>query len=291
MKSKIKPLTFFDIFLGIAMCCFMLICLYPLVYVFSMSISNPIAVARQEVWFLPKGFSLKSYNMLFKYPEIWTAYGNTIWYTVVGTTINVFMTVLLAYPLSRKSFCLSNKIMLMVTFTMFFSGGMIPSFILINKLGLYDTRWAIIIPGAIGAYYVIIARTFFYNIPESLIESAKLDGANDLIILMKIMLPISMPLLSVLMLYYAVSHWNSYFSAMIYLQNKSLQPLQLYLRRILIENTGEVNSHMLSGETKSMATMQIKYSVIIIATLPILCVYPFLQKYFVKGVMIGSIKA
>ncbi|MCM3747867.1 carbohydrate ABC transporter permease [Paenibacillus pasadenensis] len=265
------------------------ICLYPLLYVFSMSISDPLAAAAQEVWLLPKGFSLNAYNLVFENPDIWTAYFNTLWYTVAGTAFNVLMTITLAYPLSRRSFFLRGPITFLVVFTMLFSGGLIPTFILVNNLGLYNTRWALIILGAIGVWYVIIARTYFSTIPESLIESAKLDGANDIRIFWTVILPLSKPIIAVLVLFYAVGHWNSYFSALIYLPNKDLQPLQLYLVKVLVENTGLADSVMPSEE-KSLAIMQIKYAIIIVATLPILFVYPFLQKYFVKGVMIGAIK-
>ncbi len=270
---------------------FSLACLYPMIYVLSMSISSPVAAIRGEVWFFPVGFSTKSYELMMGSKDLWISYRNTLWYTGFGTLINVVLTMAAAYPLSRKEFFLSNKIMMMITFTMFFSGGMIPNFLLVNALGLYNTRWALIIPGAIGAYYVIVARTFFAGIPDSLMESAKLDGANDIIILIRIVIPLSLPLVAVLVLYYAVHHWNSYFSAMIYIVDKNLQPLQLYLRRVLIENSGEATRMMPGGEEKSMISEQIKYSIIIISTVPILCVYPFLQKYFVKGIMIGAIKA
>lgn len=266
------------------------VCLYPLVYVLSMSISDPLAAARREVWLLPKGFSVSSYQIIFENQQVWRSYYNTIYYTVFGTIINVVMTIILAYPLSRRNFFLRNPISIMVTFTMFFGGGLVPSFILINQLGLYNTRWAILIPSAISAYNMIIAKTFFQSIPESLVESAKLDGASDLRILFSIVFPLSMPIISVLVLYYAVGHWNSYFPALLYLNDADLQPLQLYLRRILIENTGELSGDMAISVDKSLAAMQLKYSIIIVSTLPILCIYPFLQKYFVKGVMIGAIK-
>jgi len=289
--TKDRVLSFlFDAFIFLFMLLVVAICLYPLLYVFSMSISDPLAAARKEVWLFPKGFSLKSYQIIFENQQVWRSYYNTIFYTVFGTLINVVMTIMLAYPLSRKTFFLRNPISMMVTFTMFFGGGMIPSFILINNLGLYNTRWAILIPGAISAYNMIIAKTFFQSIPESLIESARLDGANDLRVLFSIVFPLSMPIISVLILYYAVGHWNSYFSALLYLNDAALQPLQLYLRRILIENTGELSGDMAISVDKSLAAMQLKYSIIIVSTLPILCIYPFLQKYFVQGVMIGAIK-
>lgn len=289
--TKDRTMSFlFDGLIILFMLLVVVICLYPLLYVLSMSISDPLAAARREVWLFPKGFSLSSYEIIFENQQVWTSYYNTIYYTVFGTIINVIMTIMLAYPLSRRTFFLRHPISMMVTFTMFFGGGLIPSFILINNLGMYNTRWAILIPGAVSAYNMIIAKTFFQGIPESLIESAKLDGATDLRVLFSIVFPLSMPIISVLILYYAVGHWNSYFPALLYLNDAALQPLQLYLRRILIENTGELSSDMAISVDKSLAAMQLKYSIIIVSTLPILCIYPFLQKYFVKGVMIGAIK-
>ena len=284
-KDRILSILF-DLLILLIMLLVIVVCLYPLVYVLSMSISDPLAAARREVWLLPKGFSVSSYQIIFENQQVWRSYYNTIYYTVFGTIINVVMTIILAYPLSRRNFFLRNPISIMVTFTMFFGGGLVPSFILINQLGLYNTRWAILIPSAISAYNMIIAKTFFQSIPESLIESAKLDGASDLRILFSIVFPLSMPIISVLVLYYAVGHWNSYFPALLYLNDADLQPLQLYLRRILIENTGELSGDMAISVDKSLAAMQLKYSIIIVSTLPILCIYPFLQKYFVKGVMI-----
>lgn len=288
-KDRILSILF-DLLILLIMLLVIVVCLYPLVYVLSMSISDPLAAARREVWLLPKGFSVSSYQIIFENQQVWRSYYNTIYYTVFGTIINVVMTIILAYPLSRRNFFLRNPISIMVTFTMFFGGGLVPSFILINQLGLYNTRWAILIPSAISAYNMIIAKTFFQSIPESLVESAKLDGASDLRILFSIVFPLSMPIISVLVLYYAVGHWNSYFPALLYLNDADLQPLQLYLRRILIENTGELSGDMAISVDKSLAAMQLKYSIIIVSTLPILCIYPFLQKYFVKGVMIGAIK-
>ena len=288
-KDRILSILF-DLLILLIMLLVIVVCLYPLVYVLSMSISDPLAAARREVWLLPKGFSVSSYQIIFENQQVWRSYYNTIYYTVFGTIINVVMTIILAYPLSRRNFFLRNPISIMVTFTMFFGGGLVPSFILINQLGLYNTRWAILIPSAISAYNMIIAKTFFQSIPESLIESAKLDGASDLRILFSIVFPLSMPIISVLVLYYAVGHWNSYFPALLYLNDADLHPLQLYLRRILITNTGELSGDMAISVDKSLAAMQLKYSIIIVSTLPILCIYPFLQKYFVKGVMIGAIK-
>jgi putative aldouronate transport system permease protein len=270
------------------------ITLYPFIYVLSMAISEPKYVIAQSVWLLPKGFSLQALKIVINNQGLLRSYYNTIWYTVVGTTINVIMTLLAAYPLSRKKFFLKKPITFIITFTMFFGGGLIPSFILINKLGLYNTRWAIVLPGAVAAWYIIIARTFFNNIPDSMHESPKLDGAGEFRILMSIYMPLSIPLIAVLTLFYAVGHWNSYFSALLYLPNKKLQPLQVLLMNVLTKEASD--TIMMSADPamarsdRSLVAIQIRYAVIMVVITPIIIVYPFLQKYFVKGVMIGAIK-
>ena len=287
----------YDIFIHINMLFVLAITLYPFIYTLSMSISKPIYAAQNSVYLFPKGLSLESYRIVMQNGEIWKAYYNTIWYTVVGTIINVLLTMISAYPLSRKTYFARDFLLKMVALTMFFGGGLIPSFILIRDLHLYNTRWAMILPGAISAWNLIIARTYLQTIPDSLHESAKIDGANDILILFKIILPLSMPVIAVLTLYYAVGHWNSYFNAMLYLPNNDLQPLQIYLRKVLIlqsqQGVTDSNSSAVqisSAFDRSLAMVQLKYSVIIVTILPILTVYPFLQKYFVKGVMIGAIK-
>lgn len=268
-----------------------LITLYPFIYVFSSSISDPNEVAAQNVWLFPKGFSLESYKMAFENPDLWQSYYNTIWYTVVGTALNVLVTVLGAYPLSRRNFFGRSFFMVFIAITMFFGGGLVPMFILVKNLKLYNTRWAIILPGLVATWNLIIARVYFQSsIPESLPEAAEIDGCTDIGILFRIVLPLSFPILAVLTLYYAVGHWNSYFSALIYLPNKRLQPVQVYLTKVLIEQTEEALGGMEEISSRSMYAIQMRHTIIIIVTLPILCVYPFLQKYFVKGVMIGAIK-
>ncbi|RAV12699.1 carbohydrate ABC transporter permease [Paenibacillus contaminans] len=266
------------------------ITLYPFVYVASMSISDPRNVINNSVWLWPKGFSLEAYKRVFDNPDVWRSYYNTLFYTVVGTAVNVAMTILGAYPLARRTFFLRNQIMVFIVITMFFNGGLIPMFLLIKNIGLYDTRWALILPAAVGAYFIIIARTFLQSLPESLIESAKIDGANDIYILYKIILPLSMPIIAVLSLFYAVGHWNSYFSAMIYLSDSSLHPMSLYLVKILIQDSDSMVKGMAQDINRTMYSIQIKYALIIVTVLPILFVYPFLQRYFVKGVLIGSLK-
>jgi putative aldouronate transport system permease protein len=279
-----------NLFIIASMWVVMIITLYPFLFVFSMSISDPKYVLDQSVWLFPKGFSVESYKRVFENPDIWTSYYNTIFYTAIGTALNVMLTIFGAYPLSRKNFFARKQLMIFIVFTMFFSGGLIPLFILIKDLGLYNTRWALIIPGVISAFLLIVTRTFFQSIPESLDESAKMDGANDITILFKIIMPLSKPIIAVLALFYAVGHWNSYFPAMIYLPDAKLQPLQLYLVKILIQNQDKLSEGLTDELDRALFTLQLKYSIIIVAVLPILLVYPFLQKYFAKGVMLGSLK-
>lgn len=266
---------------------------YPFLYVFSMSISEPSAVVSGKIKVLPVGFSLDAYKMILKNQDIWIKLGNTIWIVVVGTLLNIVTTVLVAYPLSRDEMPFRRSLMLFVTFTMFFSGGLIPSYLLIKYLGLMNSLWSLVLPGAVSAWYVIIARTFFRTIPDSLIESAKIDGARHLGIVMKIMLPLSLPIIAVVALYGAVNYWNSYFHAMIFIMDSDKQPLQLYLVRILVSNQADkmVNemSNMSSGQKASIQE-QLKYAIIIFSILPIIGFYPFLQKYFSKGLMVGSVK-
>ncbi|MCU6712811.1 carbohydrate ABC transporter permease [Paenibacillus sp. J5C_2022] len=264
--------------------------LYPFLYVLSMSISDPVFAMRKEVYLFPKGFSVEAYGIVFENPDIWIAYYNTLWYTIVGTSISVVVTVMAAYPLSRSTFFARNPLMFFFAFTMFFTGGLIPTYIIVNSLNLYDTRWAVILPGAISAFNIIIARTFFQSIPESLQESAKIDGANEARILWSIMLPLSKPITAVLVLFYAVGYWNNYFSSLIYLSNAKLQPLQLYLFKILVKQQDSLMEGMTDQFERALVGTQVKYAAIMVTILPIICLYPFLQKYFVKGVMIGAVK-
>lgn len=266
------------------------ITLYPFIYVLSMSLSGQDHVIKRDVFLYPKGFSLSTYKAILQNKFVWVSYYNTIWYTVVGTVVNVIMTVLAAYPLSRKNFVFRRFISLMITITMFVGGGMIPFFIIISTLGLYNTRWALIIPFAVSAWSIIIARSFYETIPESLDESAKIDGANDITVLVKIMLPLSKPILAVITLFSAVGYWNTYFWALVFLPDANLQPLQIYLYKILIQLRQDLVSGLQLGLYRTAQAEQMKYAAIMVTVLPILFIYPFLQKYFVKGIMIGSIK-
>lgn len=265
--------------------------LYPFLYVLIASISDPAWVVKMRglIWY-PHGFSLDSYKLVFDNPAILTGYGNTLLYVVAGTALNILMTSLGAYALSRQSVKWKNPVMFMIVFTMFFNGGLIPTYLLINNLGMLDSRWALIIPSAMSAYNLIIMRTAFQSVPVSLEESAKLDGANDFTVLFRIILPLSMPVVAVMILFYGVSHWNSWFNALIYLRTRELYPLQLILREILITNSTDSMMTGVGGADKMPIGETIKYAAIIVATVPILLLYPFLQKYFVKGVMIGAVK-
>jgi putative aldouronate transport system permease protein len=276
-------MTFFLLFAA-------LIALYPFLYVFSMSLSAPEHVLKRDVFFWPRGLGLTGYQLVVSNPSFWQSYYNTIWYTVVGTLVNVVMTVLAAYPLSRDNFIFRRFFSIIITITMFVSGGMIPFFIIVSNLGLYNTRLALILPFAVSAWSIIIARTFYSQISETLAEAAKIDGANEFQILLRIMLPLSKAILAVIALFSAVGYWNSYFWALIFLRNADLQPLQIYLYKILIQLKQETMQGLQIGISRSAATEQLKYASIMISILPILCVYPFLQKHFVKGVMIGAIK-
>lgn len=271
----------------------LLIVAYPLIYVLSASLSDPLAVMSGQVFLFPKGFNLNAYVRVFQNSEILTGYRNTIMYTLVGTFINVILTILGAYPLSRKDFYGRNIFMALFTFTMFFSGGMIPTYMVIKSLGLIDNFWVMILPGAVTMYNLIIMRTFFQNtIPEEISEAAFLDGCSNTRLLVRIVIPLSAPVIAVMVLFYGVAHWNAFFNALMYLSDKDKYPLQLILRQILIQNQIQ---NMTDGANESMVEQQLmieglKYAVIIVASLPVLILYPMLQKYFVGGVMIGALK-
>ncbi len=272
----------------------LLIIVLPLVHVVSASISNPKEVMAGNVYLYPKDFSLEAYKGVFKHKDIMTGYRNTIFYTLLGTAINVVMTICGAYPLSKKDFLGKNIFTAIFAFTMFFSGGLIPTYLIIQDLGLVNTIWALLLPGAVSMYNMVIMRTFFQtNIPIELHESALLDGCSNIKILLKIVLPLSKAILAVITLFYVVGHWNSYFSALIYITDRNKYPLQLFLREVLVINRmNEMITTMDESAMIAKVTLGegIKYAVIIVANLPVLMFYPFLQKYFVQGIMIGAIK-
>ncbi|WP_129724922.1 carbohydrate ABC transporter permease [Xylanivirga thermophila] len=284
----------FDVINVIIMILLMISCLYPMLYVLFASISDPKILSQHRgILLKPLGFTLKGYDLVFSNPNISSGYINTIFYVIIGTAINIFMTSLGAYVLSRRNLYWRKLITFLITFTMFFGGGLIPYYLLVQKLGLINTRAAMIIPGAVSTWNLIVMRTSFLSIPDSLEESARLDGANDFTILFKIILPLSKATIAVMTLFYAVGHWNEWFNAMIFLRDRDLFPLQLILREILITNDTKdmtiITDASQLGEQDIYKSL-VQYCTIIVATVPILFIYPFLQKYFVKGVMIGSVK-
>jgi putative aldouronate transport system permease protein len=266
--------------------------LYPFVYVLFASLSEPADVAQYRgILFKPLGFTLEAYQRVLGNPSIGTGYRNTLTYVVLGTVINLFLTSLGAYVLSRKSLLWKKLMMFLIVFTMFFSGGLIPTYLLVSKtLNLTDTIWAVIVPSAINTWNLLVLKTSFEAVPEALEEAARLDGASDWTILFRIIIPLSLPAMAVITLFYAVGHWNAYFNALIYLRNRELYPLQLILREILISSNVEgMTTGAASGDVEQIG-QTIKYATIIVATVPVLLLYPFLQRYFVKGVLIGSVK-
>lgn len=290
--SKPSDERLFDAILyGIA-AIIMVIVLYPLLFTVSASFSDPSKVLGGEVWMLPKGFNVDAYANILKNDRIWTGYGNSILYTVVGTVINIIMTILAAYPLSRPDLPLRNGIMVLITLTMFFGGGLIPTYLLVRDLGMVDTMWALIVPGAIATYNLIVMRTYFQSsIPWELQEAAHMDGCTNWRLLFSIILPLSKPILAVMVLFYAVGHWNSFFGALIYIREEARYPLQLVLREILlISQSAQVDGGSVGLEKQILLAESIKFAVIIVSSLPVLIMYPFVQKHFVKGVMIGSVK-
>lgn len=271
-------------------CC--IIVLYPIYYMFIISISDGYAVLRGEVKFFPVGINFSSYKAVLESPDIPKSYLNTVIYTVVGTFINVAMTAMCAYPLSRKKFFGRNVFAFMIIFTMFFDAGMIANFMVVDQLNLTNKIWAIVLPGAINAWYMVIMRTFFQQIPEEIYESAHLDGAGDFVIFGKIVLPLSVPTIMTMVLFYAVGHWNSWFNALIYLDDKAKYPVQLIMRNIVLSGeTAALSSSAASmSQDAGIVATNVKYAVVFVTMLPILLVYPFIQKYFVKGIMVGALK-
>jgi putative aldouronate transport system permease protein len=266
--------------------------LYPLLYIVFASFSDPTLLAQHRGLLAgPLGFSTEAYARVFENPNILTGYRNTVFYVVSGTFINIVLTTLGAYVLSRRNVLWKEPIMFLIVFTLFFSGGLIPTFLLVGRsLGWINSPLALIIPGAIQTYNLIIMRTAFQEVPYELNEAARMDGANDFQILWRIYVPLVKPVLAVMVLFYSVAHWNSFFPAMIYLRNRDLYPLQLILREILIQNSTQSMTTSASSGDVQMISETIKYATIVVATVPILLIYPFLQRYFVKGVLIGSIK-
>jgi putative aldouronate transport system permease protein len=265
--------------------------LYPLIYIVSSSISSPAAVVSGKVWLWPVDISFLGFQTILKTPLIMTGYGNSLLYMAVGTIISVTLTVMLAYPLSRKTFFGRKGILMLVMFTMLFSGGLIPTYLVVKEMGMIDSRLALLIPNAIWVWQVIIARSFFQStIPSELVEASEIDGCSDWRFLGSVVIPLSKPILAVLVLMYAVGQWNSYFDALIYLKSDKLFPLQLVLRSIIIQNNSAGAMDLSVQIQRAQLAELLKYSLIVVATLPVLIIYPFVQRYFVQGMLVGSVK-
>ena len=281
----------FDVFVYTALSALVLVTLYPLVYVLFASFSEPGEfITHKGFLWRPLGFNLGAYESVIRNPGILIGYRNTFFIVVAGVAVNLVMTALGAYVLSRKNVLWNNAIMFFIVFTMFFSGGLVPLYLIVKGVGLLDSLWSTIIPFAVGTFNLIIMRTSFMGIPDSLEESAKIDGANHATILLRIILPLSMPVIAVMILYYAVDKWNGWFYASIFIKSRDLYPLQLVLREILISNSTDSMTAGADAGDRFQIGETIKYATIVVATAPILFVYPFVQRYFVKGVMIGSLK-
>ena len=287
MKKKI---AICDIVLIVFLTVLCVITIYPVVYVLFGSLSDPLLLEHQKgILYKPLGFSLEAYKLVLRNPSIATGYRNTLFYVCAGTVINMLMTILGAFALTRKDLYIKKFVLILVIFTMQFGGGLIPTYIVVNKV-LGESVWTQLLPGAVATANLIIMRTGFMSIPDSLEESAKIDGASDWSVLTKIVLPLSKSTLAVIALYYGVAHWNQWFQASVYLRDRELFPLQLFLREILLQNqVEETVVGVASGLTANMEDV-VKYATVMVAIVPVLCVYPFLQKYFVKGVMVGAVK-
>ena len=289
-KEKFNSNTVYTIIVYTIAIIAALIWVYPLIFVVSASLSSPEALLAGEVFLFPKDFTLAAYEYIFKSPNIMTGYRNTVFYSVFGTLYNMILTVCAAYPLSRPNLKGKGFLTAMMTFTMFFGGGMIPTYLNLRDLGMLDTPWVMFVPAAISVTNFIIMRNYFtQSVPNELIEAAHMEGASELQILTKIVLPLSKSILGVLTIYYMSGHWNSYFSAMIYLSKDELRPLQVFLRRVLIQG-GMDGMSTGSTMTDSLIYETLKYSIIVVSTLPMLVGYLLVQKSFKKGIMMGSLK-
>jgi multiple sugar transport system permease protein/putative aldouronate transport system permease protein len=293
LKTCSRSDKFFYLAIFIILTLFFIAVLYPCIFVLSASFSSGQAVQSGRVVLFPVSPTIEGYRTVFNTSSVWIGFRNSLFYTLVATSLNLIMTMTTAYCLSRSDVPGRNIVMLLFTFTMFFNGGMIPTYMLIRSLGMLNTPWALIVPGAIGVYNMIIAKTFIQNsIPLELLDAAKIDGCSDIGYYVRIVLPLSQAIIAVLVLFYGVGHWNAYFNAMIYLHNKNLYPLTIFLREILMASQidpGTVQDPELQMRLAESAAV-IKYALIIVTIVPVILIYPFVQKYFIKGVMIGSVK-
>ncbi|RHQ18210.1 carbohydrate ABC transporter permease [Lachnospiraceae bacterium AM48-27BH] len=291
--KRSKEDIFFDIFNYAVLGIITVLVLYPLYFIVIASFSDPDAINTGQVVFFPKGFNTLGYQRIFENTKIWRAYGNTIFYTFVGTAINIIMTMVFAYPLSRKDFSGRKFMTFFMMFTMYFQGGLMPTYLLMQKIGLYDTPWVMVLLPALNVFNVIIAKTNIqHNIPEELYEAASIDGCSHFKFFWQIVMPLSKSIMAVLVLYYGVAHWNEFMNGLVYLRDEGLYPLQLVLRGILVQNqaSADMMTDIESMLEQQKAAELIKYGLIIVSALPVLVIYPFLQKYFAKGVMVGAVK-
>lgn len=286
----------FDICNKILVWFFIVIISYPLIYIISASISDPQYVNSGEMWLFPKGITFEGFERVFQNSEIWLGYRNTIFYTLLGTFINLAVTLPMAYALSRSDLVGRKLIMALLVFTMFFEGGLIPTYLLVRNLDLINTVWAMVLPNAAAMWNIIVTMTFFkVSIPKGLEEAAEIDGASQIRTFFQIVIPLSAPIIAVMALFYGVGHWNQYFNALIYLQDRELYPLQLFLREILVQQQLTTELMQQAGTAEALSQHAriadiVKYAVMIISAAPLLIVYPFLQRFFIKGVLIGSLK-
>ena len=288
--SESRGEKIFRIINNIVMILLAFICIYPMVYVISASFSSMRALDAGEVILLPKGFNIGAYKAVLEESDIWVGYANTIFYTVVGTAFSLFLTVCGAYPLSKKKFPGKGIVTTILVFSMWFAAGLIPNYLNYVELGLLNTRTAIILHGACSGMYVVIMRTFFQSIPDSLEEAALIDGANQIQILIKIYLPLSLASFATIGLMYALARWNGYIWSMILLKDESLQPLSVILKRLVVDNTFSAGEAAAQDTVQDYSTKMLTYAIMVVSTLPMLLAYPFIQKYFEKGMMVGAVK-
>ncbi len=286
MKNKSNGDKLFTIFNYTVVSLFSLACLFPFFYVAAYSVTPYSEYLQNPLRLIPSHIELAAYKQIIKMPVIWSGYRVTLLITILGVVLNIFLLVVSAYPLSKRDLKGRNFILLLITFTMFFNGGLIPNFYLVKTLGMYNTIWSMIIPGALSAFNLILMKNFIGNIPDSLEESAVIDGANEIVILARVIIPLSMPAIATFIIFHAVNQWNTFFSAILYTSKRSLWPLMLILRDMVVED-GQMDM-LDNGVTVQAFT--IKMAAIIFTTLPIMIVYPFLQRFFIKGILVGSVK-
>ena len=292
-KTRFSKASVFDVVLLVILGLLALITLYPFYQVLIISVSNTVSYAQHPLYLLPYEFDTLGYRTIFHDKAFFTSLGVTLFVTIVGTALNMILSVAGAYALSRKTLIGRNVILGLIVFTMLFNGGVIPTYLVINDLGLVNNIWVMVLPSAISTYYLIIMKNYFVSLPSSLLEAAKLDGANEVTILWRIIIPISMPFIATFFLFYAVERWNEWYQAYLYINKTEIQPLQIYLRNVLISmsnNLSSIAKQMMQSHTQRVSTQAIQMATIVVTTVPILCVYPFVQKHFVKGIMVGGIK-